>query len=68
MRRTLPLPMSMVDISMMKIDVRYQNRCSLGISLKYESVLKKVLSHKHIDMINIIILILTLIDLRNNID
>ena len=49
MRRTIPLPMSMVDIRMMKIDVIYQNRCSLGISLKYESVFKKVLSHNYID-------------------
>ena len=49
MRRTLPLPMPIIDISMMEIDVRYQNRCSLGISLKFESVLKKVLSHIYID-------------------
>ena len=48
MRRTLPLPTSMVDIGMTKIDVIYQNRCSLGISLKYESVLKKVQSHNYI--------------------
>ena len=49
MRRTLPLPMPIIDISMTEIDVRYQNRCSLGISLKYELVLKKVLSHNYID-------------------
>ena len=49
MRRTLPLPMPIIDISMMEIDVRYQNRCSLGISLKFEPVLRKIQSHIYID-------------------
>ena len=49
MRHTLLLTKSMVDIKMMEIDVKYQNRCSLGISLKFESVLRKIQSHIYID-------------------
>ena len=51
MRRTLPIPMPIIDISMTEIDVRYQNRCSLGISLKFESALRKIQSHEDIDIL-----------------
>ena len=34
---------------MMDIDVIYQNRCSLAISLKFEYALRKIPSHKYID-------------------
>ena len=50
MKHTLPLTMSKVDISMMGIDVRYQNRYSLGISLKFEYAIRKIRSHKYIDL------------------
>ena len=51
MRSTLPFPTSMVDIGMTKIDVIYQNRCSLGISLKFESALRKVQNHRYNDIL-----------------
>ena len=51
MRRTLPLTMSMVDIKMMEIDVRFQNHCSFGISLKFEYALRKIQSHEYIDIL-----------------
>ena len=40
----------MVDIKMMEIDIKYQNRCSLGISLKFEYALRKTQSHNYIDI------------------
>ena len=51
MRRTLPLTRSMLDINMMEIEVRYQNRCSLGISLKFEYALRKIQRQEYIDVL-----------------
>ena len=48
---TFSFTMLMVDIKIMKIDVRYQNRCSPAISLKFESVVRKMQSHKYVDML-----------------